>query len=382
MSGKPTDITFNRPAIVGRELEFMAAAVDRMHISGEGHFSRLCSALLKRDLGVAAALMTTSCTSALEMAALLLDPEPGDEVIVPAYTFVSSVNAFALRGVKPIFADVRSDTLNIDEAQLPELITDRTRAIVVVHYSGVACEMDTIMSLARDRGVEVIEDNAHGLFATYRGRPLASFGRWSTLSFHETKNLTCGEGGALLLNRPEDLSRAEIIRDKGTNRQELFRGQVDKYTWRDLGSSYVMSDVLAAFLYGQLELWPQIQSLRQRLWEHYDAHLEGWADRRDIRRPTIPPHCEQAYHMYYVLLPSAEARASLMQHLRDRGILAVFHYAPLHLSERGAAYGARLGDCPVAESVSERLLRLPFFNAMTEEQRDLVVASLAEWGGT
>lgn len=377
MSEKHEDITFNRPALVGRELDCMRAAVEAMHISGEGDFSRRCAELLKLELRVASVLLTTSCTAALEMAALLLDPEPGDEVIVPAYTFVSSVNAFALRGIKPVFADVRSDTLNIDESRLPELITDRTRAIVVIHYSGVACEMDTIVSLARERGIDVIEDNAHGLFASYRGRPLGSFGRWSTLSFHETKNITCGEGGALLLNRPQDLRRAEIIRDKGTNRQQLFRGEVDKYTWVDLGSSYSLSDLLAAYLYAQLEERESISRKRKAIWETYDGAFRGVLETHGVRLPHVPPGCVQSHHMYWMTLPDRETRLRFVAAMKRDGIGCVAHYQPLNRSIMGRRLGGER-DCPVSEAAAETLVRLPFYNNLTtDDQQRVIAAALA-----
>jgi dTDP-4-amino-4,6-dideoxygalactose transaminase len=369
---KDTHIPFNRPAIVGRELEYMKAAVEAMHISGEGAYSRRCAELLERQLGVDAALVTTSCTAALEMAALLLDPEPGDEVIIPAYTFVSSVNAFALRGARPVFADVRADTLNIDETRLPDLITDRTRAIVVVHYSGVACEMDSITRLAQDRGVELIEDNAHGLFASYRGRPLGTFGRWSTLSFHETKNITCGEGGALLLNRSDDRFRAEIIRDKGTNRQQLFRGEVDKYTWVDLGSSYSLSDLLAAYLYAQLEAREKVSRKRQAIWEAYDAAFQGALERHGVRLPQVSADCVQSHHMYWLMLPDGETRQRFIEAMRECGIDCVSHYQPLNRSAMAQKLDVERA-CPQAEAAAESLVRLPFYNDLERGDQQRVI---------
>ncbi len=372
-------VPFNRSALLGREQEYIGQAMENGQIGGDQVFTRKCQKLLEEVLGVPRVLLTTSCTHSLEMCAMLLGLGPGDEVIVPTFTFVSTANAFALRGARPVFADVRPDTMNLDEARLEALITPRTRAIVVVHYAGVGCEMDAILEIAGRHGVAVVEDNAHGLFGRYRGRYLGTFGGLATQSFHETKNITCGEGGALVLNDAELVERAEIIREKGTNRAMFFRGQVDKYTWRDLGSSYVMSDVLAAFLYGQLELWQRIQALRRSLWEFYDHHLSEWAERNGIGRPTVPAHCEQAYHMYYVMLPTPAARDSLMDHLREQGILSVFHYFPLHLSKQGQAFGGRSGSCPVAEDVSQRLLRLPFFNAITDDQRDATLSALLDW---
>jgi len=313
------------------------------------------------------------------MASLLLDIQPGDEVIAPAFTFVSTANAFVLRGAKPIFCDVRPDTLNIDERRLEMLISPRTKAIVPVHYAGVGCEMDTILEIARRHRVPVIEDNAHGLFGKYKGRWLGTFGCLATQSFHETKNITCGEGGALLINNPSLLQRAEIIREKGTNRAQFFRGQVDKYSWVDIGSSYVMSDVLAAFLFGQLEVWTRIQEKRKFIWERYDRELKDWADRMGVRRPIVPEHCEQPWHMYYLLLTSLDARQALIAHLKSRGILAVFHYLPLHLSAFGRRFGGKAGDCPVTEDVSDRLLRLPFFFSITADEQERVIDAVLKF---
>lgn len=313
------------------------------------------------------------------MAALLLDIQPGDEVIVPSFTFVSTINAFVLRGAVPVFADVRPDTLNMDETQLERLITPRTKAIVPVHYAGVGCEMDAIMAIAAKHGVPVVEDNAHGLFGRYKGKPLGSFGVMATQSFHETKNITCGEGGALVVNDATLIERAEIIREKGTNRSRFFRGQVDRYTWVDVGSSYLPSDVLAAYLFAQIEARETIQAHRQGLWERYSETLSSWAATHGISLPTVPPHCDQAYHMFYLLLPSLEVRTALIAHLRERGINAVFHYLPLHLSEFGAQFGGKPGDCPVTESVSDRLLRLPFHNMLTADEQGDVIAALQDF---
>jgi dTDP-4-amino-4,6-dideoxygalactose transaminase len=315
------------------------------------------------------------------MAALLLELAPGDEVIVPSFTFVSTANAFALRGARLAFADVRPDTLNIDEARLESLLTPRTRAIVPVHYAGVACEMDAIVSIARRHGVAVVEDNAHGLFARYRGRHLGTIGALATQSFHETKNLTCGEGGALLVNEPRYVERAEVLREKGTNRSRFFRGEVDKYTWVDVGSSYLPSDLLAAVLLAQLEARDTIQEKRRRVWERYRESLGGWARRTGARMPVVPPHCEQSYHMFYVLMPSLAARTKLIAHLKERGILSVFHYVPLHLSEMGRRFGARPGNCPVTEDTSDRILRLPFYNDLGEADQSRVVEAIHEYDG-
>ena len=369
-------INFNRSSLVGRELEYIFHTISIGQIAGDQTFSKKCHALLEEALGVPKVLLTTSCTHAIEMAALLLDIQPGDEVIVPSFTFVSTVNAFVLRGAMPIFADIRPDTLNIDESRIEALIGGRTKVIVPVHYAGVGCEMDGIMELARRRGVAVVEDNAHGLFGKYKGRWLGTFGCLATQSFHETKNITCGEGGALLINDERYIGRAEIIREKGTNRSRFFRGQVDKYSWVDVGSSYLMSDVLAAFLYGQLEAWRAIQTNRQKIWQTYHEQLDLWCRTNDARQPILPVYCEQAWHMYYLLLPSLEARTALIAHLKSAGIMAVFHYLPLHLSEMGRRFGGREGDCPTTESVSDRLIRLPFYNSMSGEEQSRVIEAI------
>jgi dTDP-4-amino-4,6-dideoxygalactose transaminase len=379
MSQHPDQIPFNRSSLRGRELEYIFQTITIGQIAGDQTFSRKCHALLEQVLGVQRALVTTSCTHALELAALLLEIQPGDEVIVPAFTFVSTANAFALRGAKIIFADIRPDTLNLDERLLEGLVSARTKAVVPVHYAGVGCEMDVIGEIAARHGVAVVEDNAHGLFGKFRGRWLGTFGCLAAQSFHETKNITCGEGGALLINEARFLEKSEIIREKGTNRSQFFRGEVDKYSWVGLGSSYVMSDVLAAFLYAQLEVWPAIQSQRQRIWKYYDEHLRGWAQARGIGCPVVPPHCEQSYHMYYLVMPSLPERQALLAFLKSRGILSVFHYVPLHVSPMGRQMGGRAGSCPVSEEKSERLLRLPFFNSLTESDQDQVIAALHEF---
>ena len=373
MPNSPYAIPFNRPCLEGREQEYMVQSIANGHISGDGPFTRKCHTFLERELGISKVLLTTSCTHALEMAALLLDIQPGDEVIVPSFTFVSTVNAFVLRGARPIFVDIRSDTLNLDETQLERLIAPRTRAILVVHYAGVGCEMDAIMDIAARYNVAVVEDNAHGLFGKYKGKYLGTFGCLATQSFHETKNFTCGEGGALLINDPQYIERAEIIREKGTNRSRFFRGEVDKYTWVDIGSSYLPSDLLAAFLLAQLEAREQIQAKRRQIWEYYYAHLADWTQNNDVRLPIVPSHCEQPYHMFYLLLPSLGQRQAFIAHLKAHGILSVFHYLPLHLSPMGRKFGGKEGDCPVTEDVSERLVRLPFFNSLTQADQQMVI---------
>jgi len=375
----PYKIPFNKATLTGQEVENIYQAVENGHISGDGGFTKRCHQILEESLGVPKALLTTSCTHALEMAALLLDFEPGDEVIFPSFTFVSTVNAFALRGVRPVFADIRPDTLNLDETKIEKLITNRTKAIVPVHYAGVGCEMDAIMDIAKRHNLAVIEDNAHGLYGKYKGQYLGTFGSMATQSFHETKNFTCGEGGALLINDPKFFDRAEIIREKGTNRSRFFRGQVDKYTWVDIGSSYLLSDVLAAFLAAQLEVRDVIQNRRKEIWTYYNTHLADWAAERGVQMPTIPDHCDQSYHMFYILLPSLEERTALIEHLKSYGIYSVFHYLPLHLSDMGKQFGGKAGDCPVTENVSDRLLRLPFFNSLTPDEQALVVEKIKEF---
>lgn len=371
-------VPFNRPSVMGRELEYIAQAAASGHLAGDGSFTGRCHKLLSELLGVPRVLLTNSCTHALEMAALLLDVGPSDEVIIPSFTFVSTVNAFVLRGARPVFADSRPDTLNLDESRLERLITERTKAIVPVHYAGVACAMDKILEIAARHGVAVVEDNAHGLFGKYQGKYLGTFGCLATQSFHETKNFTAGEGGALLINDPDLAERAEIIREKGTNRSRFFRGQVDKYTWVDVGSSYLPSELVAAFLYAQLEEWERIQASRRRVWHYYHSNLSHWAVAHGVSQPTVPPDCEQPYHLYYLLLPSLAHRQTLIGRLRERGIQSAFHYLPLHLSEMGRRYGGQPGDCPVCEDVSERLLRLPFYNALTEADLARVVAAVIE----
>lgn len=373
------DVPFNRAWITDRELELVQAAVGSGRISGDGPFTRRCQELLRGALDAPGVLLTTSCTHALEMCALLLDLQPGDQVIVPTFTFVSTASAFVLRGAQPVFADIRPDTLNIDHEQLERLITPRTKAIAVVHYAGVGCEMDEILSIADSHSIPVVEDNAHGLFGKYRGRWLGSLGRFGTQSFHETKNFTCGEGGALVLNRSEDIRRSEILREKGTNRSRFFRGEVDKYTWVDLGSSYVLSDVLAAMLLGQLERREEIQSSRRALWLRYEAELRSWAASADVQLPHIPPQCEQAFHMFYMLMPRTDVRDRFLQHMKSRGILAVFHYLPLHLSSFGMGLGGYEGQCPRAEDASGRLVRLPLFGGMSGQEQDRVIATVLEF---
>lgn len=371
-----TKIPFNRPCTAGLELQYVQQSIASGHISGGGPFAQLCQQLIEQEIPGTRALLTTSCTDALEMIALLLEVGPGDEVIIPSFTFVSTANAFALRGARPVFADIRSDTLNLDPAQVERLVSPQTKAIVAVHYAGVGCDMDGITAIAEEHGIRVVEDNAHGFLGRYKDRPLGSFGCMATLSFHETKNINCGEGGALLVNDAAYVERAEIVREKGTNRSQFFRGQVDKYTWVSLGSSHVPADVIAAYLYGQLEARSSIQAKRKAVWDFYQTNLRSWADMNGVSLPYVPGHCMQPYHMFYLLMPTLEVRRRLIEHLRELGIMAVFHYIPLHSSPMGQSYGGFAGQCPVTEDISARLVRLPFYNDLGEEDLDRIIGSV------
>jgi dTDP-4-amino-4,6-dideoxygalactose transaminase len=372
-------IPFNRPTLLPDAIGCVAQALQSGRLSGSGPCTHACESRLKEITGAPAALLTNSCTAALEMSALLLDARPGDEVIVPSFTFVSTANAFAMHGFTPVFADCRRDTLNVDEATIVPLIGPRTRGVLVMHYGGVGCEMDGILSAAQRHGLMVIEDNAHGLFAKYKGRPLGSFGALATQSFHETKNVTSGEGGALLVNEPSLVERAEILREKGTNRSRFFRGEVDKYTWVDLGSNYLQSELQAAYLLPQLRSSDVVQTKRAAIWRRYDAGLRDWAAVNGTARPTVPPDCEHPSHLYYLLLPSASARSGLIEHLKRHGILAVFHYLPLHLSPMGRRLGGVEGACPVTEDVSERLLRLPFYTDLSVDDQNDVIETVRQF---
>jgi dTDP-4-amino-4,6-dideoxygalactose transaminase len=372
-------VDFNRPLPIGKEREYVLEAMQSGHISGDGPFTKKCHALLEEALGVPQVLLTTSCTHALEMAALLLRIEPGDEVVFPDFTFVSTVNAFVLRGAKPVFVDIRADTLNLDENQLAAALGAKTKAIVPVHYAGIGCEMDTIMEEANRRGIAVIEDNAHGLFGKYKGRYLGTFGRLAAQSFHETKNFSSGEGGALIINDDELRDRAEIIREKGTNRSRFFRGQIDKYTWVDVGSSYLPSDILAAYLFGQLEARERIQAVRQNAWDTYAAGLRDWAGGHGVQLPYVPDECEQPFHMFYLLMPNLALRTRFIAYLRERGIYTVFHYLPLHLSDMGRSFGGREGQCPVTERVSDQLVRLPLHNLLTGAEQEEVIEAIMDF---
>ena len=372
-------IPFNKPSLIGEELANIADAIECGHISGDGKFTRECQALIEERFGALKALLTTSCTSALEMAALLCGVEPGDEVIMPSYTFVSTANAFVLRGAKPVFVDIRPDTLNVDEELVAAAVTDQTRAIVPVHYAGVGCEMTKICAVAERHGLFVIEDAAQGVNAKYRGAYLGSLGDLGAFSFHETKNFICGEGGALLTSNNEMAERAEILREKGTNRSQFFRGQVDKYTWVDIGSSYLPSDMLAAFLYEQLKAMDQITVRRSEIYARYQSGLAPLAERGLIELPTIPETCESNFHMFHLLVEDSVTRTTLIQFLKGQGITSTFHYVPLHSSPMGI----RLAGCqvvlPITESVSERLLRLPFYYDLTEADQDRVIGTISEF---
>jgi dTDP-4-amino-4,6-dideoxygalactose transaminase len=372
-------IPFNRPTLLPEAIGCVTQALQSGRLSGNGPYTHGCESRLEEITGAHTALLTNSCTSALEMAALLLAGRPGDEIIVPSFTFVSTANAFAMHGLTPVFADCRPDTLNVDEETIVPHIGPRTRAILVMHYAGVACEMDRILPVAQRHGLTVIEDNAHGLFARYKGRPLGSFGALATQSFHETKNVTSGEGGALLLNDASLVERAEILREKGTNRSRFFRGEVDKYTWVDLGSNYLASEMQSAYLLAQLRSYEQVQAKRAAIWTRYDSALRDWAHANSVGRPTVPPHCEHPSHLYYLMLPDESARTRLIEHLKRRGILAVFHYVPLHLSTMGRKLGGTEGACPVAEDLSERLLRLPFYTNLTEDDQAEVIEAVRQF---
>lgn len=354
-------IPFNRAHVGDDVLEHLKAALEGRHLSGDGRYTRLCHEWLERDIGCNKALLTHSCTAALEMAALLLDLQPGDEVIMPSYTFVSTANAFVLRGAVPVFVDIRADTLNIDESLIEDAITERTRAICVVHYAGVACAMDKILSIAERHGLAVVEDAAQAIGSRYKGRPLGGLGALGTLSFHETKNLVSGEGGALLVNQARYIERAEIIREKGTNRSKFFRGQVDKYTWTDIGSSFLPGELVAALLYTQLSDASAIQGRRMRAWERYHQWAEPHEAAGRLRRPIVPADCSHNAHMYYVLLPDLAQRQQFIESMKEHGIGTVFHYIPLHSSPAGQRFTRTHGPMSHTDRVSETLVRLPLW---------------------
>ena len=372
-------IPFNKPPFVGTELDYIKQAVHNGRICGDGEFNLKCHEWLENYSGCAKALLTTSCTHALEMAAMLCDIKPGDEIIMPSFTFVSTASAFVLRGAKIVFVDIRPDTMNLDETKLEDAITSKTKAIVPVHYAGIACEMDTILAIAEKHGLYVIEDAAQGMMASYKGKALGTLSDFGCYSFHETKNYSMGEGGALLINKKEFVKRAEIIREKGTNRCEFHRGEVDKYTWVDLGSSYLPSELNAAYLYAQLLEAQKILSNRLNCFQFYNEHLEILECRGLIQRPHIPAECEHNAHMFYIKVDSIETRTALLSHLTKNGILAVFHYVPLHVSPVGKIHGRFHGEDQYTTSESNRLLRLPLYYGLQEKDQEFVVQKLNEF---
>jgi dTDP-4-amino-4,6-dideoxygalactose transaminase len=370
------DVVFNRPFATGFEHAYIQQAIDNGYLSGNGPFGRRCAGWLCDSIGSTRAFLTPSATSALEMATLLGGIGPGCEVVMPSFTFVSTANAVVLRGATPVFVDIREDTLNIDEEQIEDAITERTVAVLPVHYAGVGCEMDAIVDVARAHDLLVIEDAAQGVGATYRGRPLGGIGDLGALSFHETKNVQCGEGGALLVNGDNLVERAEIVQEKGTNRQRFFRGQVDKYTWVDVGSSFLLSEINAAFLWAQLEAADEIGRRRMRVWDTYHEAFAPLEEGGLLRRPTVPGHCRHNAHMYYVLLAAAAQRDGFIASLRARGVQAVFHYVPLHDSQAGERFGRNQGELPVTSSIAERLVRLPLWVGLTESDTSRVIEAV------
>jgi dTDP-4-amino-4,6-dideoxygalactose transaminase len=370
-------IPFNRPYMTGKELWYIAQAHGRGHLAGDGGYTRLCNQWIEQRSGCARALLTHSCTAALEMAALLADMQPGDEVIMPSYTFVSTANAFVLRGAVPVFVDIRADTLNLDETLIEAAITPRTKAIVPVHYAGVGCEMDAIGEIARRRGLLVIEDAAQAVMSSYKGRPLGAIGDLAAISFHETKNLISGEGGALLVNNPRFIERAEVIREKGTNRSQFFRGQVDKYTWVDVGSSFLPGEIIAAFLWAQMEEVDAITRRRLAMWGSYHQWFADAERAGKLRRPVVPGHCVHNAHMYYILLPDLQCRSAVIDRLKALGVHSVFHYVPLHSAPAGRRYGRAHGELPVTDDVADRLLRLPLWVGLEAQQVEVIQTVLA-----
>lgn len=377
----PPKIPFNKPFVAGKELYYIAQAVALGNIAADGFFTKSCSKLFEERFGIHRVLMTPSCTASLEMAAILCDLKPGDEVIVPSFTFVSTVNAFVNRGASPVFVDIRPDTMNIDDELIEAAITPRTKAIFPVHYAGVACRMSHIMAIARRHDLFVVEDAAQGVNSFYEDQVLGSIGHLGTYSFHETKNYICGEGGALCINDPRFVERAEIIRDKGTNRKQYFRGMVDKYTWVDIGSSYVPSEISCAFLYAQLELLDAIAARRKASYDYYRRAMKPLEAEGLMQLPCIPDGCRSNYHMFYIVLPDRETRDGLLDHLRRENITAVFHYIPLHSAPMGRQFGYSENDLPVTNDISGRLLRLPLYYDITEEDQSRVVSGIRDYCG-
>ena len=374
----PPRVPFNRPVAVGTEFDYVAEAIANGQLSSDGEFTARCADLLREETGARLVLLTHSCTAALEMSVMLAEVSPGDEVIMPSFTFVSTASSVVLRGGVPVFVDVRPDTLNLDEARIGDAITSRTKAIFPVHYAGVACEMDAILEIASGHGLAVLEDAAQGLMASYRGTPLGAIGDLGALSFHETKNVTCGEGGALMVNDDRFVERANLLRDKGTNRKQFFRGEVDRYTWVDLGSSYGLGELNAAFLWGQLQQRRAITRRRLKVWWRYHEAFGPLEDQGLIRRPVVPDDRLHNAHLYYVLVPDRATRDRLLVELEEREVYAVFHYVPLHSAPAGRRYGRTHGTLEVTDDVSGRLVRLPLWAGMTDEQVEHVIASVAE----
>ena len=366
-------IPFNRAQITTADLELALDAVALGHTAGAGTYTQKCELSIQNVVGASRTLLTTSCTHALEMSALLLNLQPGDEVIVPSYTFVSTASAFALLGAKPVFVDSDQQTLNINPELVEAAITPRTRAICAVHYGGVGCDMEALTAIAARHNLVIVEDNAHGLFAKYKGQHLGTFGALATQSFHETKNITCGEGGALIVNDAGLVERAEILREKGTDRSKFLRGQVDKYTWVDIGSSWVMSDLLAAILYGQLQRADSINTQRVAIWNRYHADLAAWAGKHDVTTPHIPEGCEHVGHVYHLRFQQGEMRPRFIDHMKHHGVSCVFHYQPLHLSPVGQRFGGFPGQCPVSEHAGDCLVRLPLFNSLSDDDQSRVI---------
>jgi dTDP-4-amino-4,6-dideoxygalactose transaminase len=376
---KNKKIPFNTAREIGDELKYIKNSIKNSHISSNGVFTNKCNVFFEEFFSLRKSFLTTSCTSALETVALLLNLEPGDEVIIPSYTFVSTVNPFILNGANPIFIDIRDDTLNMDEKLLESHITNKTKAIIPVHYAGVACEMDEINKIAKDNNIIVIEDNAHGLFGKYKGKYLGTFGTFSTQSFHETKNFTCGEGGALFINDKKYIDRAEIILDKGTNRKEFLSGLVDKYSWVDHGSSYRLADLLAAFLYGQIRSHKEIQSKRKKIFNYYFKNLTDWAINNGVSLPTIPKHCESSYHIFYIIMPDKRSRDNLIDWLNKRDINAVFHYIPLHNSRMSLMNKWNTSECPTSIRISDTIIRLPLYHSLEKKDLNYIIEKIMEY---
>lgn len=371
-------IPFNKPHLTGKELGYIEESLKSGNIVGNCEFTKKCERLMEEKFGAKKVLLTGSCTDAMEMASLLIDLQPDDEVIVPSFTFVSTANAFILRGARPVFVDIREDTLNIDEKKIEEKITNKTKAIYPVHYAGVSCDMDVIMDIAKKYNLYVMEDSAQGVNARYKGKFLGTTGHLGAYSFHGTKNYTCGEGGALVINDERFIERAEILREKGTNRSKFIRGEVDKYTWVDIGSSFLLSDVSASFLYAQLENLDEIKEKRKAVFDFYYENLKELEDSGYLKLPTIPKECETNYHIFYILLPSHEIRNSLMDQLKSEGIQSTFHYIPLHNSPMGMKFGYKDGDLPITETVSSCILRLPFYADLKLDELSFVVEKIKE----